>query len=275
MSRIQKCFEALRARGRTALIPYVTAGDPEPGVSVPLMHAMVEAGADIIELGVPFSDPMADGPVIQRATERALEHHLSLRGVLDMVREFRARDADTPVVLMGYLNPVEVMGYQAFAQAAADAGVDGVLTVDLPPEEADALLAALRGQAVDPIFLLAPTSDDTRIQAICQASAGYVYYVSLKGVTGAATLDVDSVADKLEQIRKHTELPVGVGFGIKDAESAAAVAQVADAVVVGSALVNCIERNVGDAVAIRREISALISAMRVAMDATPARAANS
>jgi len=267
MGRITNCFERLKSAGRKALIPYVTAGDPSPAISVPLMHAMVVAGADIIELGVPFSDPMADGPVIQRAAERALEHGTSLRDVLAMVAEFRQQDIGTPVVLMGYLNPVEVMGYETFAKAAAEAGVDGVLNVDLPPEEAHDLLVALRGHGVDPIFLLAPTTDDRRIEKICAVASGYVYYVALKGVTGAGGLDVQSVTDKLAQIRGHTDLPVGVGFGIKDADSAAAVANVADAVVVGSVLVKKIEQNVGQSDKITREITDVLARMRAAMDA--------
>ncbi|HFE31929.1 MAG TPA: tryptophan synthase subunit alpha [Gammaproteobacteria bacterium] len=267
MSRIKNCFEKLKAEGRKALIPYVTAGDPEPSVTVPLLHAMVDAGADIIELGVPFSDPMADGPVIQRAAERALEHHTSLHDVLAMVAEFRQTDSETPVVLMGYLNPVEVMGYSAFAEAAAKAGVDGVLTVDLPPEEADELVAALKARQLDPIFLLAPTSDDQRIKLICDAASGYVYYVAVKGVTGAGNLDVPAVAEKLTQIRQHTELPVGVGFGIKDAASAAAVAAVADAVVVGSALVQKVEQAAGQEDRINTEIADLLAQMRAGMDA--------
>lgn len=267
MSRINACFKKLKADGRKALIPYVTAGDSDPKVTVPLMHAMVKAGADIIELGVPFSDPMADGPVIQRAAERALEHHTSLKDVLAMVIEFRQQDADTPVVLMGYLNPVEVMGYAAFAEAAAQAGVDGALTVDLPPEEADELVSALKAQQLDPIFLLAPTSDDERIKLITGAASGYVYYVAVKGVTGAGNLDVQSVSDKLDQIRKYTALPVGVGFGIKDAASAAAVGNVADAVVVGSALVQKVERAAGQHDRINTEIADLLAQMRAGMDA--------
>ncbi len=267
MGRITNCFERLKSAGRKALIPYVTAGDPTPAISVPLMHAMVAAGADIIELGVPFSDPMADGPVIQRAAERALEHGTSLRDVLAMVAEFRQQDTGTPVVLMGYLNPVEVMGYETFAKAAAEAGVDGVLSVDLPPEEAHDLLVALRDYGVAPIFLLAPTTDDIRIEKICAVASGYVYYVALKGVTGAGGLDVQSVTDKLAQIRRHTDLPVGVGFGIKDADSAAAVANVADAVVVGSALVKKIEQNAGQSDKIIQEITDILAGMRAAMDA--------
>lgn len=266
MSRIRGCFDRLRGSRRKALIPFVTAGDPGPEFTVPLMHAMVEAGADLIELGVPFSDPMADGPVIQRASERALRHHVSLRSVLDMVREFRRRDDVTPVVLMGYLNPVEVMGYGEFAQAARAAGVDGALTVDLPPEEADVMVEALRGTGLDPIFLIAPTSTPERLQRISAAASGFVYYVSLKGVTGAANLDIASVGEKLNEIRRHTDLPVGVGFGIRDAETAARVARVADAIIVGSALVRIIEEAGSDGDRATREITARLREMRRAVD---------
>lgn len=270
MSRIQARFEALRAQGRKALIPYITAGDPQPEVTVPLMHAMVEAGADLVELGVPFSDPMADGPVIQAACERALRHDTSLRGVLQMVERFRNRDPDTPVVLMGYLNPIEVMGYERFAAAAAAAGVDGVLSVDLPPEEAHELLVALGRHGIDPIFLIAPTSTTWRMEAICRVASGFVYYVSLKGVTGAGGLDLRSVADKLSEIRRFATTPIGVGFGIKDAASAAAIAQVADAVVVGSALVRRIQDHEGDAGHIQQAVAGLLRAMRAALDADSA-----
>lgn len=266
MSRISHCFKQLDKRGRVALIPFVTAGDPGPDVTVPLMHAMVQAGADIIELGVPFSDPMADGPVIQRASERALEHGISLRDVLGMVRRFREQDQETPVVLMGYLNPIEVMGYDAFALAASDAGVDGVLTVDLPPEEADELLAVLRPREIDPIFLIAPTSSEARFQRICDAASGFVYYVSVKGITGSSHLAVGEVAAKTAQIRKHTNLPVGVGFGIKDADTAQAVAQVADAVIVGSVLVNQIEALRETPQEIAPAIALTLSSMRHAID---------
>ncbi|MEW7982730.1 MAG: tryptophan synthase subunit alpha [gamma proteobacterium symbiont of Phacoides pectinatus] len=266
MSRISRRFAALREQNRTALIPYVTAGDPNPGVTVGLMHAVVEAGADIIELGVPFSDPMADGPVIQRASERALAHNVSLRDVLSMVREFRAGDDDTPVILMGYLNPVEIMGYPAFAEAAADAGVDGLLTVDIPPEEAGELLAALRPRDIDPIFLLAPTSSPGRIQRICDAASGFVYYVSVKGITGSSSLDVEGVAAKLAEVRRATGLPIGVGFGIKDPDSARAVARIADAVIVGSALVNRIEQLADEPEAIASALAGQLAAMRLAMD---------
>jgi tryptophan synthase alpha chain len=267
MSRIAGVFSALREQGRQALIPFVTAGDPEPGITLPLMHALVDAGADIIELGVPFSDPMADGPVIQRASERALEHHTSLHDVIDMVREFRASNQTTPVVLMGYLNPIEVMGYQAFADAAADAGVDGVLTVDIPPEESSDFIPAMRSRGVDPIFLLAPTSHRARIERITAAASGFVYYVSVKGVTGAGNLSLDSVRERLVEIRSCTDLPVGVGFGIKDAQTAAAMAEFADAVVVGSALVSRIEANLENPQQGIAEIKALLGEMRTAMDA--------
>ena len=266
MSRISKCFEELKAANKKALIPYITAGDPDPGDTVPLAHALVNAGANIIELGVPFSDPMADGPVIQRASERALTHHVSLHNVLDMVREFRKQDQDTPVVLMGYLNPVEVMGYQTFARSAADAGVDGVLTVDMPPEEASSLGEALVANNIDPIYLLAPTTDEARIKKICDAARGYVYYVSLKGVTGAASLDVAAVSEKISQIRKLTKLPIGVGFGIKDASTAAAISEIADAVVVGSALINLIEQQMSNRASMIEQVAALVSSMRAAID---------
>ncbi len=266
MSRIKSCFDALRRDQRKALIPYVTAGDPQPDVTVPLMHAMVAAGADIIELGVPFSDPMADGPVIQAACERALKHHVSLRNVLGMVREFRTRNDHTPVVLMGYLNPIEVMGYAEFARVADEAGVDGVLTVDLPPEEAEALVTELRTRHLDAIFLLAPTSSAERIARICAMASGFVYYVSLKGVTGVASIDVPAVAAKLQQIRALTDLPIGVGFGIRDAASAAQVAAVADAVVVGSALVKKAGEFAGQPEKIEKEVTSLVKEMRIAMD---------
>ena len=267
MSRIAGVFAALRDQGRTALIPFVTAGDPDSETTVPLMHALVEAGADIIELGVPFSDPMADGPVIQRASERALEHHVSLRDVIELVRQFRIDNDTTPVVLMGYLNPLEVMGYETFAEVASEAGVDGVLTVDIPPEEGGAFVPVMKAKGIDPIFLLAPTSHRARIERITQAASGFVYYVSLKGVTGAANLSIDSVRDKVAEIRECSDLPVGVGFGIKDAATAAAMSAFADAVVVGSALVSRIEANPDRPDVATAEIKALLSEMRAAMDA--------
>jgi len=266
VSRIAERFSELRAQNRCALIPFVTAGDPNGEVTVPIMHALVEAGADVVELGVPFSDPMADGPVIQRASERALSAGMNLGRVLEIVREFRQRDTATPVVLMGYLNPFEVAGYEKFADAASEAGVDGVLTVDLPPEEAGPFLAAVRARGIDLIFLLAPNSDEKRIRRICDAASGFVYYVSLKGVTGASHLDVDEVATKVTAIKRATDLPVGVGFGIRDGETAARVASVSDAVVVGSVLVQAIESLVDRSEAIPAELARILGQMRTAMD---------
>jgi tryptophan synthase alpha chain len=266
MSRIAATFADLKGRQRRALIPFITAGDPHPDITVPLMHALVSAGADILELGVPFSDPMADGPVIQRASERALVHRVSLKRVLEMVCTFRAQDSRTPVVLMGYLNPVEGIGYARFAESARAAGVDGVLTVDMPPEEADELIAALRASDLDPIFLVAPTSSADRMRRIAEVASGFIYYVSLKGVTGAAHLAVDSVAEKLAQLRVFTRLPIGVGFGIRDAVSAARIARVADAVIVGSALVGRIETLQDSPDRIPSELSRFVSDMRRAMD---------
>lgn len=267
MSRIAGRFDSLRARGRRALVTFVTAGDPEPSVTLPLMHAMVEAGADIIELGVPFSDPMADGPVIQLGNERALVHDVSLDQVLELVNAFRRTDADTPVVLMGYLNPIEAKGYGRLADSAQRAGVDGFIVVDMPPEEADELHQALREKQLDLIFLLAPTSDVARIRRICDRASGFVYYVSLKGVTGAGHLDTNEVAVKVRDIKNETDLPVGVGFGIRDGDSAARVARVSDAVVVGSALVSRVAERADDPASIPAYVAELVAAMRSAMDA--------
>lgn len=269
MSRLSTRFTELKKQGRVALIPYITAGDPQPTVTVPLLHALVSAGADVLELGVPFSDPMADGPVIQQAAERALMHHISLRHVFDMVREFRKQDSTTPVVLMGYLNPIEVLGYAAFAEAAAQAGVDGVLTVDLPPEEADEFVPAMRAHSLDPIFLLAPTSDADRLRRILAVASGFVYYVSLRGVTGAAHLDLTEVRTKVNAIKKQTVLPVGVGFGIGTPEDAARVAAFADAVVVGSALVKRIAALAATPDRIPAEAATFLAGLRAAMDKSP------
>ncbi len=266
MNRIARRFQTLRRAGRKALIPYITAGDPRPDVTVPMLHALVAAGADLIELGVPFSDPMADGPVIQKACERALAQGMSLRGVLELVREFRRADGETPLVLMGYLNPIERMGHADFVAAARDAGVDGVLTVDLPPEEAVDLAERFEAAGIAPIFLLAPTSSEERIRQTARLARGYLYYVSLKGVTGSAALDVAEVTDKLAVIRACTDLPLGVGFGIKAPPTAAAIAEVADAVVVGSALVAKMGELADDPDRMRREVAALVAAMRQAMD---------
>ncbi len=266
MSRIAERFAALGARGRPALIPFVTAGDPQPAVTLPLLHALVGAGADLIELGVPFSDPIADGPVIQRATERALAHRMSLRGVLELVRAFREGDTETPLILMGYLNPIEVMGYQAFATAAREAGVDGVLVVDVPPEEGETLVAALRGAGIDLIYLLAPTSTEERIRKIAKVASGFVYYVAVKGVTGAGHLDVEAVSEKLAEIRRLVPLPVGVGFGIKDADSARRVAEVADAVIVGSAIVSRMEALQAEPAKIPEAIGAFLRELGAGID---------
>jgi tryptophan synthase alpha chain len=270
VSRIAELFERLRDEGRTALIPFVTAGDPNPDVTVPLMHRMVAAGADLIELGVPFSDPIADGPVIQRATERALAAGVRLRDVLDMVRAFRADNSTTPVVLMGYLNPIEIMGAETFATEAAAAGVDGTLVVDVPPEEAADLAGLLRPQGLDLVYLLAPTSDAERIARIAGVASGFVYYVAVKGVTGAGNLDIDAVGGKLEEIRAQIPLPVGVGFGIKDGPSAARVAAVADAVIVGSAIVQRMEALMEQPARIPDAVADFLRALRQAIDAVDA-----
>ncbi|HKW36795.1 MAG TPA: tryptophan synthase subunit alpha [Burkholderiales bacterium] len=242
MSRIQAAFERLARERRKALIPYVTAGDPNPAVTVPLMHALAEAGADVIELGVPFSDPMADGPVIQRSGERALKHRVGLDQVVRLVSQFRETDAGTPVVLMGYANPIEAMGLKPFVEAARKAGVDGVLVVDYPPEESADLAAMLRAHGMDMIFLLAPTSTEARIEQVARLASGYVYYVALRGVTGAKHFDLEDVSARLPAIRGKTRLPIGVGFGIRDAETARAVAGVADAVVIGSRIIQEMEQ---------------------------------
>lgn len=268
MTRIAARFTDLASRGRTALIPFVTAGDPDLATTVPLMHAMVVAGADLIELGVPFSDPMADGPVIQRSSERALAHHTRLRDVLDLVRQFRTQDSATPVVLMGYLNPVESMGYTDFADAARAVGVDGLLIVDAPPEESGDLVKILNQAGIDLVYLLAPTSDEDRIRKIGAVASGFVYYVAVKGVTGAGHLDLEEVEAKLAEIRRHIKLPVGVGFGIKDAAAAGRVAGMADAVIVGSAIVGRIEALVMQSEQIPAVIGEFLARLRAAIDAT-------
>ena len=267
MKRIESTLAVLKSAKRAALIPYITAGDPHPRHTVGLMHALVAGGADLIELGVPFSDPMADGPTIQLACERALLHGTSLWDCCAMVAEFRKRDVKTPVVLMGYLNPIETRGLDAFCQLAKDSGVDGVLIVDLAVEEAPEFAPRVRSFGLDLIFLLAPTSSDARIAAIVGQASGYLYYVSLKGVTGAASLDIGSVGDKLEQIRRHTTLPIAVGFGIRDAASAARVAAVADGVVVGSALVSQIEKFEATPEALPDLLKGQLAEMRAALDA--------
>ena len=264
MSRIQTAFEKLKLHKRHALIPFITAGDPSPQITVQLLHALVEAGADVIELGVPFSDPMADGPTIQRASERALKHKVSLRDVLGMVAEFRKKDSATPIVLMGYGNPIEAMGWETFAKRCAEVGVDGVLTVDFPPEESHEAFGHLQMYGVDPIFLLAPTTNDERIAKVAKQARGYVYYVSLKGVTGAGNLDLGDIARKIPQLRKHLTLPIGVGFGIRDAETAQAVAKLCDGVVVGSRIVQEIENSTEQNVV--ANVGTLVKELRLAVD---------
>jgi tryptophan synthase alpha chain len=265
MSRIDAAFANLRAAGRTALIPYVTTGDPSLAATLPIMHALAAAGGDVIELGVPFSDPMADGPVVQRASERALAQGVGLKDVLGVVKAFRATNATTPVVLMGYANPIEAMGTTVFADRARDSGVDGVLVVDYPPEEAGEFAALLIARGLDPIFLLAPTTPEARIAAVAHFARGYVYYVSLKGVTGAGNLDTAEVARKLAEIRRHVQLPVGVGFGIRDAASAQAIAEHADAVVIGSRIIQEIEAGAPQDAAPRA--GAWLAGIRRALDA--------
>ncbi|MBC7787762.1 MAG: tryptophan synthase subunit alpha [Methylophilaceae bacterium] len=264
MSRIQSTFATLKQKDKKALIPYITAGDPHPKHTVTLMHTLVNSGADMIELGVPFSDPMADGPVIQRASERALLHKVGLRHVLEMVQEFRKTDTDTPIILMGYANPIEAMGAESFAKRASDAGVDGVLTVDYPPEESAEFIQSLHTHGVDSIYLLSPTTEPARIQLIVNQASGFLYYVSLKGVTGAANLDINSVKERVAEIRTLTNLPIGVGFGVRDAETAKNVAKIADAVVVGSRMVQTVEQSTEENLI--SNVSALMRELRAAID---------
>mgnify|MGYP001605656383 CR=1 FL=1 len=265
MSRIQSSFEQLARNGRKALIPFVTAGDPEPGMTVALMHALVEAGADVVELGVPFSDPMADGPVVQRASDRALLHGVGLDRVLAFVREFRAKNQNTPVVLMGYANPIEAMGVARYVEEARRAGVDGTLVVDYPPEECESFAGLVRSHGMDLIFLLAPTSSDARIAKVARLASGYLYYVSLKGVTGAGNLVLSEVGEKILRIRRATKLPVGVGFGIRDAATAKAVAAFADAVIIGSAIIQ--EMETAPAGEQLRAAARFLHGIRAALDA--------
>lgn len=264
MSRLQATFDALKQQQRKALIPFITAGDPAQKMTVPLMHGLVTAGADVIELGVPFSDPMADGPVIQRASERALKQGMSLRGVLSMVAEFRQQNTTTPVVLMGYGNPIEAMGWEAFAQRCAEVGVDGVLTVDFPPEESHDAFEHLQRHHIAPIFLLAPTTNEARIKQVAKLARGYVYYVSLKGVTGSGSIDLSAIEEKMPQLRKHIQLPIGVGFGIRDAVTAKAVSKLCDGVVVGSRIVQEVENSTEQNVV--ANVSKLVAELRQAIN---------
>lgn len=264
MSRIQQTLDNLKKQNRKGLIPFITAGFPEPELTVPLMHALVEGGADIIELGIPFSDPMADGPVIQHASEVALSKGMTLAKLLDLVKTFRQRDDATPVVLMGYANPIERMGTDVFVEKAVASGVDGVLVVDYPPEEATDFAARLRQAGMDMIFLLAPTSTDERIRQVGRMAGGYLYYVSLKGVTGAGNLDVGEVTSRIEKIRKYVTIPVGVGFGIRDAATARVLGAVADAVVIGSRIIQELEKTVPENAA--DAVRAFIADIRKALD---------
>jgi tryptophan synthase alpha chain len=265
-ARIEATFARLAKEERCALIPFVTVGDPDLAATLPIMHALVAAGVDVIELGVPFSDPMADGPVIQRASERALKHGVGLTDVLNTVRAFRETNSSTPIVLMGYANPIERMGMDAFADAAKSAGVDGVLVVDYPPEESEALLQAMDARSLATIYLLSPTSSEARIKLVAACARGYVYYVSLKGVTGAGNIDTVEVAAKIAAIKQHVKIPVGVGFGIRDGATARAVAEVADAVVIGSRLVQEIEASTPQTAS--QNLQRLVAEIRQAMDRT-------
>ncbi len=264
MSRIQKTFADLQAQKKKALITFITAGDPSPELTVPLLHALVESGADILELGVPFSDPMAEGPVIQRANERALKYNVGMQDVLGYVREFRKTDPNTPIVLMGYANPIERMGVDRFVTEAKAAGADGAIVVDYPPEEATEFAAKLKAQDMDLIFLLAPTSTEQRIRQVAQISSGFSYYVSLRGVTGAGHIDTVEVASRLAAIREHVKLPIGVGFGIRDGETAKAVASVSDAVVIGSRIIQELENTPKEQAV--PAVKTFLSAIRKALD---------
>ena len=264
MSRIAARFESLKKQKRKALIPYITAGDPSPSLTVPLMHALVEGGADIVELGVPFSDPMADGPVIQRSGERALKQGVGLSQVLKIVLDFRKKDSATPIVLMGYANPIEAMGIEKFMRSAREADVDGLIVVDYPPEECVEFAAMAKQNGIDPIFLLAPTSTDKRIQDVGRVGSGYLYYVSLRGVTGASHLDLGEISSRIPKIRAATKLPIGVGFGIRDAESARRVAETADAVVIGSRIIQEIEAGAPEDAVSR--VKAFLKPIRQALD---------
>ena len=273
MNRIDKTFHDLRAENRTALVAYLTAGDPEPARTVDIMHILVAAGVDIIELGVPFSDPMADGPVIQRASERALERGMDLAGILDIAARFRADDGDTPLVLMGYMNPFERMGFASFSAGARDKGVDGVLVVDLPPEEGVDINATLRAAGLAQIYLISPTTDDERMSHIVAGASGFVYCVALKGVTGAQGMETASLEHAVSYVHAQTRLPVGIGFGISDADSAARVAAISDAVIVGSAIVRVIEEHAGDPDAMAAALTSFIGELRQAIDQAPMAAA--
>ncbi|MDW3095155.1 MAG: tryptophan synthase subunit alpha [Gammaproteobacteria bacterium] len=265
MSRIHTCFEQLQQSNQKALISYITAGDPHPSHTLELMHALTDAGSDIIELGIPFSDPMADGPVIQLACERALKHETSLHDVINIVKQFRETNSTTPIVLMGYQNPIEIFGVEKFAQTVTGL-VDGVITVDLPPEESQQMASIYKAQNIDTIYLLAPTTKDKRVQMITDLASGFLYYVSFKGITGASQIDVASVEEKVTQIRKHTDIPVAVGFGIKDAKTARMVADCSNAVVVGSAIVSIIAEYGDDLPTAVGKVKTLLHDIKNALD---------
>ncbi|MFK7794378.1 MAG: tryptophan synthase subunit alpha [Gammaproteobacteria bacterium] len=265
MSRIQTCFEQLAQNNKKALISYVTAGDPHPSNTLEIMHALTEAGTDIIELGIPFSDPMADGPVIQLACERALKHNTSLKDIIDIIKQFRQTDATTPVVLMGYQNPIEIFGVEKFAETVSGL-IDGVITVDLPPEESKQVASVYKQHDIDTIYLLAPTTNDQRVKMITDLASGFLYYVSFKGITGASQIDVKSVETKIKQIRKHTDMPIAVGFGIKDANTAKLVAGCSNAVVVGSAIVSIIAEYEKDVQTVTTKVKSLLREIKDALD---------
>ena len=264
MSRIANTFKTLKETHRKALIPYITAGDPHPDLTVSMMHALVDSGADMIELGIPFSDPMADGPTIQRASERALAHHVGLSHVFNMVKTFREKDTQTPIILMGYANPIEAIGAETFVERAKVSDVDGIITVDYPPEECTQFIKLLREKNIDSIFLLSPTSELDRVKLIIEQASGFLYYVSLKGVTGAANIDIEQVKSKVGMIRELTGLPIGVGFGVRDAATAKEVAKISDAVVVGSRMVQEIENSNKDNLI--QNISKLMKELREAVN---------
>jgi|TARA_B110000971_G_scaffold207327_1_gene231448 tryptophan synthase alpha chain len=264
MSKIQTTFLRLKSENKKALIPFITAGDPHPDMTVKMLHALVDSGADMIEVGIPFSDPMADGPVIQRASERALANNVGIKKTIQLVKEFRQKDSNTPIILMGYANPIEAIGIENFVALIKDADVDGVITVDYPPEESKTFVTLLKKQDIDSIFLLSPTTEDNRIKLIVEQATGFLYYVSLKGVTGSANIDINQVSKRVNNIKKYSNLPIAVGFGVRDAETAKQVALISDAVVIGSRIINEVENSteedlLGRMKSLMREIKSAIS----------------
>ena len=243
MSKIKSVFDSLDKKQSKALIPFITAGDPDPEMTIEILHTLVDAGADMIELGIPFTDPMADGPVIQRASERAIANNVGIKKTIEIVKEFRQKNKHTPIILMGYANPMEAIGIDLFIQLIHEAHVDGVITVDYPPEEAKSFVEKLKEKNIDTIFLLSPTTEDKRIKLIIEQATGFIYYVSLKGVTGSANIDIDQVTERVQNIKRYTKLPIGVGFGVRDAKTAKEVALISDAVVIGSRIVQEIENS--------------------------------